>query len=81
METSLRTSDMLLQIVKREKQTIRQNNPHLPEQQLQQLVNQELARFTSLINSDHTSQRHPQDSHVPRSMSYSASSSSQQAIV
>lgn len=71
---------MLLQIVESMKQSIRQNTPHLPEQELQQFVNQEIARFTSLINNDHASLRHPQDSHVPRSMSYSASSSSQHSI-
>ena len=81
METSLRASDMLLQIVEREKQTIRQNHPHLSEQELQQFVNQEMARFSSLINNDHASQQHPQNFHVPRSMSYNASSSSQHAIV
>ena len=81
METSLRASDVLLRTVERVKQTIRRNNPHLSEQELQQFLDPEIARFTSLINNDHASQRHPQNSHVPRSMSYSASSSSQHAIV
>lgn len=64
---------MLLHTIERVKRAIRHSNPHLSEQELQQF-------FTSLINNDHASQRHPQNSHVPRSMSYSASSSSQHAI-
>ena len=77
METNLRASDLLLQIVEREKQTIQQNNPHLSEEELQQLLNQEITRFTSLIYNGHASEQHPQNSYVPRSMSYS----SQHAIV
>jgi len=72
METNLRASDLLLQIVEREKQTIQQNNPHLSEEELHQLLNQEITRFTSLMYNGHASERHPQNSYVPRSMSYSS---------